>query len=88
MPLIKDVLRPAKLHSRSLAVRRNGTCDLEIAHTRVTQSPDSDNAQRNLEIAQILRLSITSMLGSVTITHATQRNLALMICCCLIALAM
>ena len=75
-------LKSCELHSRSLAVRRTGACDLEIAHTCVTQSPDcayvlrnleiahtcyaisrlpaqsrdSENAQRNLEIAQILRL--------------------------------
>ena len=36
----------------------------------------------------LVGLSITSMLGSMTITHAFQRNLALMICCCLIVLAM
>ena len=36
----------------------------------------------------LVGLSITSMPCSVTITHAIQRNLALMICCCLIALAM
>ena len=75
-------LKSCELHSRSLAVGRTGACDLEIAHTCVTQSPDcayvlrnleivhtyyaisrlpaqsrdSENAQRNLEIAQILRL--------------------------------
>ena len=48
-----------KLHSRSIAVGRIGTCDLEIAHTcytisrlrtRATQSPDCAHVLHNLEI--------------------------------------
>ena len=79
-------LKSCELHSRSLAVGRTGVCDLEIAHTCLTQSldcayvlrnleiahtcyaiprlpaqsRDSENAQRNLEIAQILRLRGTT----------------------------
>ena len=60
-------LKSCNLHSRSLAVGHTGgpctgACNLEIVHTcYVTsrlpaQSQDSENAQRNLEIAQILRL--------------------------------
>ena len=38
--------RPScELHSRSLTVRRTGTCDLKIAHTRFMQSRDCANCQ-------------------------------------------
>ena len=55
-------LPSCELHSRSLDVGRTDACDLEIAYTCYViprlpaQSRDSENAQRNLEIAQILRL--------------------------------
>ena len=38
-------LKSCELHSRSLAVGRTGACDLEIAHTCVTQSPDCAYSQ-------------------------------------------
>ena len=55
-------LPSCELHSRSLDVGRTDTCDLEIAYTCYViprlpaQSWDSENAQRNLEIVQNLRL--------------------------------
>ena len=49
-------LPSCELHSRSIAVGRTDACDLEIAHVVIMQSRDSENAQRNLKIAQILRL--------------------------------
>ena len=53
-------LPSCELHSRSLTVGRTGTRDLEIAHTlcdrKIAHPQDSENAQHNLEIAQILRL--------------------------------
>ena len=58
-----------------LRLHTHGLHNLQIAHmcytilrlrthVRVTQSQDSENAQRNLEIAQILRLR-----GTCTYTH-------------------
>ena len=44
-------LKSCELHSRSLAVGRTGACDLEIAHTCLTQSRDCAHILRNLEIA-------------------------------------
>ena len=56
-------LPSCELHSRSLAVGRTGTRDLDIAHMlrdlQIAYTQDSENAQHNLEIAQILRLQGT-----------------------------
>ena len=80
-------LPSCELHSRSLTVGRTGK--VRRLRTRVTQSPDcahvlrnleirtqsrdSENAQRNLEIAQILRLRGTSILSSGK--NLTSKNL-------------
>ena len=64
-------LTSCELRSRLLAVGRTGACDLEIAHTCYAnprlpaQSQDSKNAQRNIEITQILRLRGTYILSIV-----------------------
>ena len=52
---LSSILRPT--HSQqTLTFRWTGKVEIRRLHMQITQSQDSENAQRNLEMAQILRL--------------------------------
>ena len=48
------------MHSRLFTVRCTGEVEIRRLRMQITQSLDSENAQHNLKIAQILRLRGTN----------------------------